>query len=228
MTISELKQTVSTAKSGCFDRLIRDFIRRFPDATIVNIGCGPDTPFELVNNPMIMCYYLDPEFMETGKLLLNETVNRRFIFSSFLDNDWYKHIDHSEHILFVARGVYYYYEQKVIRTFFIRLSQMFPACELLFDVVSPAGVWIANRGLMITGTDKKKPLKWGLKNTDTILSWSPRLKFMGKNYIYREKGITMSFINRILGFISDTLDIYYIVHFKIRVDYKQLRYFITI
>ena len=99
---------------------------------------------------------------------------------------------------------------------------MFPTCELLFDVASPVGIWITNRRLRKTGTEGKNFLKWGLKNTDTILSWSPRLIFLGKYYTYRQKGITMSFLYRMLGFISDILEIHYIVHYKIRVDYKHL------
>jgi len=223
MILSELKMIGRTARSVCFERLIRYFIRKYPYATIVNIGCGLDTTYERVNNALIMWYDLDlPEVIELRKLSMNETINRRFISASFLDNNWYKYLNCPEHILFIAEGVFYYYEQKVIRAFFIKLSLMFPTCELLFDVTSPAGVWVTNRGLMKTGTAEMELLKWGLKNTDTILSWSPRLKFLGKYYTYKQEGITMSLKNRILGWIFDALDLHYILHFKINFDYKQI------
>jgi O-methyltransferase involved in polyketide biosynthesis len=126
------------------------------------------------------------------------------------------------HILFIAGGVYCYYEQKVIKAFFINLSLMFPTCELLFDVTSPAGVKAANLGLRKAGISDKYFLKWGLKSIDTILSWSPRLRLLGKYYTYKQKGVTMKIINRFLGSLSDALDIHYIVHFKIRVDYNHI------
>jgi O-methyltransferase involved in polyketide biosynthesis len=220
---SEMTRLAWIGRSLRFDRLIKDFIRRFPGATIVNIGCGLDTTYERIDNSVIMWYDLDlPEVIKLRKLYMNETINRKFISSSFLDNNWYKYLTYSDHILFIAGEVFYYYEQKVIRTFFNRLSMRFPTSELLFDVKSPAGVWITNRELLKTGTKEENLLKWGLKNTDTILSWSPRLKFLGKYYIYKQEGITMSLKNRILGFISDTLEIQYIVHFKIRFDYKWI------
>jgi hypothetical protein len=91
----------------------------------------------------------------------------------------------------------------------------------LFDVTSPAGVKAANRILRKAGIDNKYFLKWGLKNTDTILSWGPRFRFLGKYHIYKQKGISMNLKYRFLGLIYDALNIQYIVHFKIRFDYKH-------
>ncbi len=207
-----------------FERLIKDFIRRYPIATIVNIGCGLDTMYERIKSRSFLWYDVDlPDVIEIRKLFMNETENRKFIACSFLDNNWYKNINCPERILFIAGGVYYYYEEKVIKTFFLRLSNMFPSCELLFDVTSPAGVRANNKILQKTGMNEKYFLKWGLKSTDTILSWSPRLRLLGKYYTYKQEGIIMNLKNRIRGWISDSLDIQYIVHFKIKFDYRHLK-----
>ena len=223
-SISELSRIAWIVRCTCFDRIIKDFIRRYPNATIVNIGCGLDTTYERVNNRSILWYDLDlPDVIELRKLFINEMDNRKFISASFMENNWYKYLKCPEHILFIAGGVYYYYEQKVIRTFFIKLSLMFPTCELLFDVTSAAGVRATNKVLRKTGMDDKHFLKWDLKNTDTILSWSPRLSLLGKYYTYKQEGLAMSLKNRMLGWISDSLDIQYIVHIKIRLDYKHIK-----
>lgn len=223
-SFTELSRIVWIVRSMCFDRLIRDFIRRYPNATIINIGCGMDTTYERLDNGSILWYDLDlPDVISLRKQLLKESEKRKFIACSFLDNDWYKCLDCSEHILIIAGGVYYFYEEKVIRAFFINLSLMFPTCELVFDVTSPAGVKKANRIMRKAGIDNKYFLKWGLRDTDTILSWSPRLRFLGKYRTYKQKGISMNFKSRFLGSIYDALDIQYIVHFKIRVDYKHIK-----
>jgi len=226
-SITELSRIAWIVRSTCFDRLIRDFLRRYPGATVVNIGCGLDTTYERVDNGLVQWYDMDlPDVIELRKLFMNETKNRKFIAGSFLENSWYKKLGYPEHVLFIAGGVFYFYEEKVIRTFLIKLSLLFQSCELLFDVTSPSGVRATNRVLQKAGIYEKSFLKWGLKSTDTILSWSPRLRLLGKYYTYKQEGITMNFKNRILGRISDALDIQYIVHFKIRVDYKHINKFI--
>jgi len=222
---AELSRIGWIVRCTCFDRLIKDFIKRYPKATIVNIGCGLDTTYERVNNGSILWYDLDlPDVIELRKLFMHETLNRKFISGSFMENNWYKYLYRPEHILFIAEGVYYYYEQKVIRAFFIKLTLMFPACELLFDVTSPAGVRATNRELRKTVMNNESLLKWGLKNTETILSWNPRLRLLGKYYTYKQEGVVLNLKNRILGWISDALDIQYIVHLKINFDYKRMNH----
>lgn len=210
--------------STCFDRLIKDFIRRYPDGTIVNIGCGLNTTYDHVNNGLLKWYDLDlPDSAELRRPLMIENINRKLIASSFLDNSWYRHLDCAEHILFVAAGVFCYYEEEVIRTFFLKLCMKFPASEILFDMTSPAGVRSTNRDLRNAGADEKYFLKWGLKNADTILSWSPQLRLLGKYSSFTQKDISMDLSNWLPGWISDFLNIQYIVHFKIRFDYKHIK-----
>lgn len=222
-SITEHSRITWIVRSICFDRLIRDFIRRYPNATIINIGCGMDTTYDRLNNGFILWYDLDlADVITLRKQFIKETQNRKFIAGSFQYNDWYKYLNCSENVLLIAAGVYYYYEQKVIRAFFINLSGMFPTCELLFDVTSPAGVKAANRMLRKAGMDDKFFLKWGLKNTDTILSWSPRFRLLGKYYTYKQEGLSINLKTRFMGLIYDALDIQYIVHFKIRFNYKHI------
>jgi O-methyltransferase involved in polyketide biosynthesis len=221
---TELSRIASIVRYTCFDRLIKDFLRRYPDATVVNIGCGLDTTYERVDNGLVQWYDIDlTDIINLRKLFMNETKNRKFIAGSFLENDWYKNLGFPEHVLFIAGGVFHYYEEKVIRTFFIKLSLMFQTCELLFDVTSPLGVRVTNKVLQKAKIDDKSFLKWGLKNTDSILSWSPRLRILGKYHIYKQRGITMNLKNRILGWFSDALSIQYILHLQIKFDYNHLK-----
>jgi O-methyltransferase involved in polyketide biosynthesis len=221
---SELSRIALIARCTCFDRLIKDFIRRYPTGTIVDIGCGLNTTYDRVNNGLIKWYDLDlPDVIELRKLFMKETMNRKFIVGSFLENTWYKYLNCPERILFIAGGVFYYYEERIIRAFLIKVSKMFPACEMLFDVTSPAGVRATNKALRKSGMDERFLLKWGLKNTDTILSWTPQLRLLGKYPTFTPKGISGSLKSWLPGWISDSLNIHYTLHFKIRFDYKHIK-----
>jgi O-methyltransferase involved in polyketide biosynthesis len=222
--ISELSHVAWIVRCICFERLARDFLRRYPDATVVNIGCGLDTTYERVNNGSVRWYDLDlPEVIELRRQFMAESLNRKFISSSFLSDKWFKEILYNEHILFMAAGVFYYFEEKEIRRFLTKISYMFPSSEMVFDATSPAGVRATNRILEKTCNHKKSFLRWGLKDVETLLSWNPRFRLLGKYYTYKQKNLPLSAKNRILGWISDLLDMQYIIHIKVRFDYKHLK-----
>lgn len=46
-------------KSREFDRFARDFLRRYPDAVVIHLGCSLDTRFECVDNGQLEWYDLD-------------------------------------------------------------------------------------------------------------------------------------------------------------------------
>ncbi len=55
----------SAIRAFHLDSAVKQFIRQYPDATIVNIGAGLDTTFFRVDNAKIFWYDLDlPDTME--------------------------------------------------------------------------------------------------------------------------------------------------------------------
>ena len=54
-----------------FDRFVRDFLSRCPDAVVVHIGCGLDTRFQRVDNGRVEWYDLDlPEVVDLRRKLI--------------------------------------------------------------------------------------------------------------------------------------------------------------
>jgi hypothetical protein len=66
-----------------------------------------------------------------------------------------------------------------------------------------------------SGLDAKSFFKWGLKNRNELTSWDKRIKIIDTYYTYKIQGLHLSLKNRITGFISDLLDIQYMVHLQI-------------
>ncbi|MDX2444882.1 MAG: class I SAM-dependent methyltransferase, partial [Bacteroidales bacterium] len=63
-----------------YDEYVSDFIKKYPKATIINIGCGLDNRFERVDNGQIDFFDLDlPDIIEIKKQLFNETTRYQFI-----------------------------------------------------------------------------------------------------------------------------------------------------
>jgi len=92
--INALTRISWIARSIYFDQKIKAFIDVFPEATIINIGCGLDTTFDRVDNGKIQWIELDlPDTIELRKKYIPESDRRRFISRSVFDKNWYNSIE---------------------------------------------------------------------------------------------------------------------------------------
>ncbi|HUI89945.1 MAG TPA: class I SAM-dependent methyltransferase [Anaerolineales bacterium] len=214
--ITEISQVAWIMRSIYIDEVIRDFLERHPKAAIVNIGCGMDTTFDRIDNGSLLWYDLDlPDVIELRRKFIQESERRKFIPASFLDEGWLKEIKIVDGIMFIAAGVFYYFEENEVKTFLKRLADVFPECEVFFDVSSPRGVRIANKRVITSsGLDERSYLKWGLKDTHDILLWDNRFEILKIYYYFKHKELALKI--RMIGSISDWMKIQYIIHLRIK------------
>jgi len=194
------------------DQVVLDFTSQYPGGTIVNIGCGLDTTFERTDNGNLRWYDLDlPDVIDLRFQFMQENDRRKFIASSFLEEGWLEDIDVEGNVLFIAAGVFYYFESDDVKSFFVRLINKYPNCELIFDVSSPLGIKIANKKVVeSSGLDETSHLVWGLEDKKEFLSWDDRIRIIDTYNYYRVPGIGVR--NRLMGMLSDLLGIQYMVH----------------
>ncbi len=213
--ISELSQVAWIIRSIYVDEVIKDFLDKHPKATIVNIGCGMDTTFDRIDNGSILWYDLDlPDVIELRKKFIREGERRKFISASFLEENWLKEIKVVDGVLFIAAGVFYYFEENEVKTFLKRIADIFPGCEVFFDACSPRGMEIANKMVIKnTGLDEKSFLKWGSKSTGDLLSWDKRFEILKLYYYFKHRDIKLNI--RMIGLISDWMKIQYMIHLRI-------------
>jgi O-methyltransferase involved in polyketide biosynthesis len=210
--ISELSQIAWIMRSICVDEVITRMLEENPKVTIVNIGCGLDTTFDRIDNGHLFWYDLDlPDVIELRKMFIKESDRRKTLSASFLEESWLKKIIVEDNVLFLAAGVFYFFQEEEINGFLKKLADIFPCGEVLFDVCSPIGVKTANQMVIKrAGLDEKSFLKWGLKHPKEILSWDERFRILRTIYYFGDKRI--SFKLRLLGFVSDLLRIQYMIH----------------
>jgi O-methyltransferase involved in polyketide biosynthesis len=216
--ISELTQMAWIMRSVHVDEVVKAFLTKFPGGTIVNIGCGMDTTFDRIDNGSLLWYDLDlPDVIELRRQFIHETERRKFIPCSFLDEGWLREIRVDQNVLFIVAGVFYYFEERDVRDFLTRLADLFPGSEVIFDVSSPYGVRVANK-LVITksGLDEKSFLKWGLDNTQTLLTWDKRFQLLHTYYYFRANAGALTLKNKLLGMFSDFLQIQYMVYLRLK------------
>ncbi len=213
--LDELTQIAWIKRSLICDQVIQRFLAVYPSGTIVNIGCGLDTTFERVDNGTLQWYDLDlPDVIELRRNFIEESRRRKFIAASFLDGGWLENIQCVGNVLFIAAGVFYYFEGRQIREFTLRLLNTFPGSELLFDASSPMGVRVANKKVVESaGLDERSHLKWGLEDKREILAWDPSIKILDTYYYFRT--LRLGVRNTLMGVLSDSLGIQYMLHLQL-------------
>ena len=212
--INEVTRMGWIIRSLHIDKTIKGFLEKHPEATIVNIGCGFDTTFNRVDNGLLKWFDLDmPDVIEARKLLIPERVRQKYISSSFLDEGWLETLKPEDNILFIAAGVLYYFEENLVKGFFIKIADIFPECKFIFDASSPLGIKMANKMVIKkSGMDERSFLKWGLKKASSLTFWDKRIEVLEEYPFFKEE--SKMFKNKFIVYLSDALKMQYMVHIK--------------
>jgi len=167
-----------------FDRRTRDFLAAHPAGIVVSIGCGLDTRFDRVDNGTVTWYDLDlPEVIAVRRQLLSETPRCRSIGCSVLDFAW---MDlgggHAKRpVLFLAEGVFPYFQEAEVRRVVLALHERFPGAELVFDAMTPFMAWLHRRH----GAIRKLRLHlWGLERGQELEAWGPGIRLLGEWFYF--------------------------------------------
>jgi O-methyltransferase involved in polyketide biosynthesis len=162
-----------------FDDAVKEYIERFPKATIVNVGAGLDTTFYRVDNGSITWYELDlPDAIEFRKKYIPESDRCTYISKSALDYSWFEEVDFDpeEGIFIILGGFIYYFQESEISALFNALARRFPGGELVFDCISNLAIKVAHKRGKKAGIET--PF-WHIGISDpvkTIAKWSDNLE----------------------------------------------------
>jgi O-methyltransferase involved in polyketide biosynthesis len=139
------------------------------------------------------------------------------IVSSFLDYQWINQIDKTDHVLFIAAGVLYYFEEDKIRSFFNKIADVFKGSEFIFDAASPLGVKMANKTVLKTsGMDNSVLLKWGLRNSSAIESWNSSIEIVDDYAVFKHFKRKTDFKNKIMLSIFDSFKSMFMVQLRFK------------
>ena len=201
-----------------FDRFAQDFLRRHPDAVVVHIGCGLDTRFERVcseqpDNGQVEWYDLDlPDVIELRRKYLGAEGERYHLLGcSVLDDAWLDTVSahHQRPFLFLAEGVFMYFEGAQVKSLVLTLRDHFPGAELVFDAFSPIMRWGHN--VRITRTRVGAYLHWALKHGQDLERWSDGIHLLDERFPfqYPEPRLGRALAVRHISFFAKTIGVFH-------------------
>lgn len=129
------------ARTILIDEAVRSFVAKHPHAVCVNMGCGLDNRFERVDNGTIDWYDVDlPSSIAVRREIYKDTDRRRMMAADVLAGDWLDGIASDRPTLFIAEGLFMYFEKdEIARILRSITSAVEPGC-LVVELMSPAVV----------------------------------------------------------------------------------------
>lgn len=184
-------------RTKILDDYTKDFLGKYPDGIVVNIGCGLDTRFFRLDNGKIN--WIDVDLSEIIKLRekLFEKIERyKMLAASVLEQNWLNEItvEEGQMVMIIAEGTLMYFEEKQVKVLFNQLIAKFPKAIFCFEVMGSKLQGKVHPSVAVLGIDVKCP--WGIEDIESIEAWNPKLKLMKATSLvdqYREK---WPFINR--------------------------------
>jgi len=150
------------------DHYTRNFLDHYPEAVVVHIGCELDSRFERVDNGQVEWYDLDlPDVIELRRKFIGDEEGRyHLLANSVLEDDWLEAVmvHRGSPFLFLAEGVFMYFEEAQVKSLVLKLRDHFPGVELVFDAWRPFEIWIGN---LVLGS----LLRWGFWRGQEIEDW---------------------------------------------------------
>lgn len=210
--VSEEVQISILLRNRQFDRVVRDYLARYPNAVIIHIGCGLDTRFGRLDNSQLEWYDLDlPEVIELRQELIGGKGDRyHLVGCSALDASWmdtiHSHLERS--YLFIAEGVFMFFEQAQVKWLLLELMRRFPGAELAFDAFSPFYLWANNRRVARSKIGARA--NWALKHARDPEKWEQDIRLLKEWYPFLEPEPRLAHIRwvRFIPLLSKTTGIF--------------------
>jgi O-methyltransferase involved in polyketide biosynthesis len=180
---SWMSQIGVVIRTQLLDNATKAFIDKYPDATIINIGCGLDTRFSRLDNGKIRWYDLDlPEAIRVRRLFFCETDRYKMIAKSVFDYSWIDEIDPSNGpLLIIADGVFMYFTKQEVKNLMDLFVDSFKEPELLIEVITPTLTKLSKQHDSLSKVDAK--FQWGIKSGKELENYNNCIKFIGEwNY----------------------------------------------
>lgn len=178
---TEYERIVTMERIVEMDKRVKQFINRYADGLIVNVGSELNTMFSRMDNGRIRWYNVDmPETMELRRRMMETRDREQNIGKSILDFSWLDSIKKApgQAVLFVCVDVTKYFTKKRLQAFLDAVWKKFPGAEVVFDIKNSAGKKRWNFKVF-TGKKKGSFIKISIDNcTSLMYDWNIKYKVM--------------------------------------------------
>ena len=152
---------------------VKDYLKKNPEAAVVNLGCGLDDTFRKCDNGKCKGYNIDmPDVIAVRNELLPESERERNLAFDLNDETWMDEIDCSSGAVLFASGVFYYFKTEDVRALFQKMAKRFPGAVLVFDSCNRRGAKMMTKTWLKEAGIADVDAFFSLEDKDELRKWS--------------------------------------------------------
>jgi len=172
-----------------FDAYTREFLARHPRSVVIHLGCGLDSRYTRVNNGEAEWYDLDmPDVIDLRRRFYKETDTYHMIPSSVTEFGWMTEVSsRGRPVLVIAEGLFMYLKDEEVRALILKLKEVFPGCDLVFDAYSVLTARNAQRHPSLNKTGAV--IHWGIDDAKAIERWAAGIQLKEEWYFTQAEDI---------------------------------------
>lgn len=176
---------------------IEAYLKEYPKAAVVNLGCGLDDTFSKVDNGQCHGYNMDlPDVIRVRNELLPVGFREKNIACDLNELSWMDTIEATNGAVFFAAGVFYYFKIEDVRRLFSAMAERFPHSVVVFDSCNERGAKLMRKTWLKEAGITDVSAFFSLENEKDLETWSRRFTSVSaKSYmrgyrdIYKEVGL---------------------------------------
>ena len=164
---------------------VRDYLKTYPNAAVVNLGCGLDNTGRVCDNGTCRLYNVDfPDVIAVREQLLPAGEREKNVPGDLNDTAWFREIDASGGAVFFASGVFYYFLTEQVRILVRNMVDAFPDGVLVFDAANQTAVKMIAKTWLKGAKIKDVGAYFAVSDAEKELTlWDSRLRVSSRGYM---------------------------------------------
>lgn len=189
---------------------IREYLKEYPNATVVNLGCGLDDTGGKCDNGKCKIYNLDyPDVIQIRNELLPAKDREKNISCDLNDISWFKEIDSANGVIFFASGVFYYFLKEEVKKLICAMNDVFSNGVLVFDAANNKAVKLMLKTWIKQAKIKDVGAYFSLSDAENEISqWDKTLNVSHKGYMLGYNDLKDSSVSSFFRFLAKIGDNY--------------------
>lgn len=187
--MNEYRRLLMISKHRACDNYVEQFIKKYPECTIVNVGCRLDNMFGRLDNGRINWYNVDTyNTISVRRAMFGEPAREKTIGRNIMDFSWLDeiHCKRNQGLMFVFDDALTTFRLGQIKELFSQIRFMFPAAEVVFTATSQDAtthynahfkneVW--SRGRINMSIDDTQKIVFGWRPDYRIMAEEPLMNY---------------------------------------------------
>ncbi len=186
------------ARTIMFDEKVKELINEYPNAIVLNIGCGLDDRFTRVDDGKIKWYDIDlAEMIGLRKNFYQDNERRKMIVADILNDEWTNIVKKQEDdmVIVIAEGLLMYFDKEQNRKIIENLVTNFNRGYLVAELMKQS---MMNEKKHDTVKYTKATFGWGTDSAIEYTRLDNRLKLVSEES-FSTQMMKSTFISRLIG-----------------------------